>query len=93
MYMSVLSSYTCDHAVSLTISGAADLSSAFKCLASGKKPIELLHPANFSHSATSAYFSYITVHYTSGMLILSHAHGLRPTPPGGVQLIPLIVIL
>ena len=45
-YVSVLSSYVCDHAASLRISVNADFyfSTSFKCSALGKKSTEQLHP-------------------------------------------------
>jgi len=51
--MPVLSSYGCDHAVSLRISVNADFSTADKYFASGKKSIEQLHLVNFSTGAVT----------------------------------------
>jgi len=43
-FQCILKSYVRDHAASLRISVNADLSTALKCLASGKKSMELLPP-------------------------------------------------
>ena len=73
--MPVLSSYVCDHAVSLRISVNTDFSTADKYLASGKKPIEQLHPVNSSTGA-------VTVLHTSCTIYLwnVNVHGPCPTP-------------
>ena len=60
--MSVLSSYGCDHAVSLRISVTADFSTADKYLASGKKSIEQLHPVNFSTGAVTVLHTSCTIY-------------------------------
>jgi len=41
-YVLVLSSYVCDHAASLRVSVNADISTALKCLASGKRSIVIV---------------------------------------------------
>jgi len=85
-YMPVPNSCVCDHAAPLRMSVNADLSTALKCLASGKKSIEQLCPSvPWQTSALELLLFcnfrillYITVHY--GMLILPRAHEACLTP-------------
>ena len=91
--MPVLSSYVGDHAALPRMSANADFSTLLKCLASGKKSIEQLRPS--APRQTSALellvvhcFRILRVYPCAlyyGMLILSHALGACPTPPGSYQ--------
>jgi len=85
-YVPVLSSYVGDHAALLRMSANADFSTLLKCLASGRKSIEQLHP---SVPRQTSALELLVVHCFRillvypyalyyGMLILSRALVLPP---------------
>jgi len=86
--MPVVSSYVRDHAALPRMSANAEFSTPLKCLESGKKSIEQLHPSTpWQTSALEMLVVYcfrILLVYPCalyyGMLILSRALGACPTP-------------
>ena len=88
----VLSSYVCDHADSPRISANADLSTALKCLASGKKGTSVLELLLYYVSASSAYFLCIIVHVPRAHDIMSDPPP-PPPPPPPLQVLSFVVVL